>query len=209
VQDIRIYIEGGGNNGPQTRQLRQGFEQFLTELRDAATKRGLQVKVIMCGERQSALKAYRLGCRKNASSVNLFLVDSEGPVSTTSPWDHLVKQRDGFLEPRISDDFCHLMVQLFEAWLVADPDCLERYYGQGFHPGALPKHPDVEAISKKDVLDSLKRATRGSQKGQYHKIKHCSALLKRLSADEVRKRAKHCERLFATIERLIAQAQNG
>jgi hypothetical protein len=92
------------------------------------------------------------------------------------------------------------MAQTVEAWLVADPDALASYYGQGFQRTALPKHTDIEAIPKEQLYRSLERATAKTQKKQYTKIRHCADLLGRLNRDRVRQRAAHCDLLFRTLE---------
>jgi hypothetical protein len=97
------------------------------------------------------------------------------------------------------------MVQTVEAWLIADPDALASYYGQGFQRSALSKRQDVEAIPKADLAPSLDRATQRTQKGRYHKIRHCSDLLGRLNPEKVRSRAHHCDLLFTTLEARIRE----
>jgi len=97
------------------------------------------------------------------------------------------------------------MVQTVEAWLIADPDALASYYGQGFQRSALSKRQNVEAIPKTELVPSLDRATQRTQKGQYHKIRHCSDLLSRLNPEKVRSRARHCELLFTTLEARIRE----
>jgi hypothetical protein len=95
------------------------------------------------------------------------------------------------------------MVQTVEAWLIADPDTLAEFYGQGFLRGALPKRQDVEAIAKADLVRTLDRATVRTQKGCYHKISHCADLLGLLDPNRVRARARHCNLLFTTLEARI------
>ena len=92
------------------------------------------------------------------------------------------------------------MVQMVEAWLVADPDALAEYYGQGFRRNALPRRDDVEAIPKDQLLQSLGRATADTKKKGYAKIRHCADLLGLLNQDRVRQRAHHCDLLFKTLE---------
>ncbi len=95
------------------------------------------------------------------------------------------------------------MVCTVEAWLVADPDALAGYYGQGFRRNVLPKRDDVEAVPKEQLYQSLDRATAETQKGKYKKIQHCADLLGRLNRDRVRQRAGHCDLLFKTLESQI------
>lgn len=96
------------------------------------------------------------------------------------------------------------MVQAMEAWLLADPEALAAFYGQGFAVNALPGTRDVEQIAKATVMSSLARATRDSQKREYHKTRHAPLILERLDAGKVRSRAQHCDRLFTTIEQQLA-----
>ena len=98
------------------------------------------------------------------------------------------------------------MVQTVEAWLVADPDALAGYYGQGFRRSALPRNHDIEAVSKDQLSQSLERAAAETQKGRYAKIRHCADLLGRLDPSRVRQRASHCDLLFQTLEDRIGGA---
>ncbi len=101
--------------------------------------------------------------------------------------------------PNIDDEHCQLMVQTMEAWLVADINTLKKFYGKGFKESSIPKNLDVENIDKKQLESGLKAATRGTKKGEYHKIQHASKLLGLLEVDKVRQTAPHCERLFDTL----------
>ncbi len=68
------------------------------------------------------------------------------------------------------------MVQAMEAWFLADRAALERFYGTGFRRNSLPGS-EVEAIRKEDLEPSLKRASKETSKGEYHKTRHGFALL--------------------------------
>jgi hypothetical protein len=46
------------------------------------------------------------------------------------------------------------------------------------------------------VLDSLKQATRQTQKGRYHKTQHAPRILESLDPTKVRRAAPNCDRLF-------------
>lgn len=203
MKGLRIYIEGGGDWQPQRRILRTGFQEFLRPLRDEARKHQCRWDVILCGGRQDAYRDYLTALRKHPDVINILLVDAESPV-TGLPWQHL-NRRDHWSDPGVGDYCCHLMVQTVEAWLVADPDALAAYYGQGFNRSALPTNPDVEAIPKADLLTALEQASRHTQKKTYGKIKHCADLLAQVSVTMVRQRARHCERLFTTIEAMIRE----
>lgn len=105
------------------------------------------------------------------------LVDADAPIEqSVSPRQHIQNQHGCDLKDA-DDEQCHLMVQLMEAWFTADHEALQSFYGKGFNVDALPKHSDVEQVSKDTIMQSLKSATRRTQKGEYHKIKHGAELL--------------------------------
>jgi hypothetical protein len=204
IREIRIYVEGGGNDNPSRRQIRTGFGQFLDPLWQVARERRVRWEVIACGPRNAAFENFQLALRSHPDAFNVLLVDAEDEVSRT-PWEHL-RQRDGWLEGNLPDDHCHLMVRTVEAWIAADPTTLAGYYGQGFQPKALPTRNDIEAVDKEHLIEALNRATAATSKGRYHKIVHCSELLGKIRPEIVRKRAAHCDRLFTTLESLLAES---
>ncbi|HEX6863348.1 MAG TPA: DUF4276 family protein [Thermoanaerobaculia bacterium] len=201
VSEIRIYFEGGGNSRLLWRTLRRGFGQFLDPLRRLAQDRRIGWHLIPCGSRNETFKEFMIGLRTHPESFNVLLVDSEREVALPC-WKHL-ERWDRFAPPGIPEERCHFMVQTVEAWLVADPETLEKFYGKGFRRNVLPSQPDVEAIPKNDVLAALDRATSPTQKGKYKKIEHCAELLQRLDSSRVRSRARHCDLLFRTLEAMI------
>ena len=103
-----------------------------------------------------------------------------------------------------SEDAVHLMVQSMEAWIIADPETLASYYGQGFRRRGLPRARNLETVSKADLIRRLEEATERTQKGRYHKIKHATDLLKRIDANKAKNRCPHCRQLFDTLGQIIA-----
>ena len=83
------------------------------------------------------------------------------------------------------------MVQCMEAWIVADPDTLESFFKQKFKKDSLPKRPNLEDVPKADLYETLKNATKDTQKGEYGKIKHASKLLLVIDPEKV---AQRCPR---------------
>ncbi|HEY0783121.1 MAG TPA: DUF4276 family protein [Thermoanaerobaculia bacterium] len=204
VTEIRIYLEGGGDRSESRAALRQGFSRFLQSLHDLARAKGSGVRVVLCGPRQQAYRDFQAALRTNPEALNVLLVDSEEPVSAGSPREHLRKRsQDGWHLDNVAEEKCHLMVQAVEAWLIADPDTLATYYGQGFLRSALPKADDVETVDKSRLHSALAHATEKTRKKRYHKIRHCSDLLARIDPKLVRQRARHCDRLFAVLEETI------
>ena len=64
------------------------------------------------------------------------------------------------------------MVKMMEAWFHADKDALKSYYGDGFNSASMSGNPHEEQISKQDLENGLKTATKNTTKGAYHKTKH-------------------------------------
>jgi hypothetical protein len=171
VTEIRIHFEGN-------EALRPGFHQFLSRIRDAAQLRRIGFRLIAADGTPEA--DFQTARKAHPNSWNILLRDSEGAKPGRK-------------------DSVFWMVQLMEAWFLADPEALGRYYGDGFVHKALKKNPQVEEIPKADVLECLKQATRNTQKGAYHKTAHAPRILELLDPDKVRKAARHCERLFREI----------
>ncbi|MDI7268717.1 MAG: DUF4276 family protein [Myxococcota bacterium] len=225
---VRIYVEGGGDQRATLAECRRGFSEFFRKVVP-----GRSPRVVPCGGRNAAFDRFRTALCDGGDATPLLLVDSEAPVApaavAASPasanaadtsrggqhadtagrtaWDHL-KRADGWERPAgASDEAAHLMVQCMEAWLLADRDALARFYGQGFHAGALPGQADVEAIAKQDVLGALAKATRGTKtKGEYHKTRHGFDLLALVDPGRVVGASRHARRLVETIAELAVRA---
>ena len=142
--------------------------------------------------------------KQAARNKAMRLVDAEGPVDT-DPWAHL-NSRDRWNLSGVDGRSVHLMVQTMEAWIVSDPSALSEYYGQGFGQGALPRARDLERVPKRDIENSLQRATERTRKGSYKKIAHASDLLGRIDAETVHERCRHCQRLFEALGQMIETA---
>ena len=83
------------------------------------------------------------------------------------------------------------MVQCMEAWILADPDALDRFYGQKLKKAKLPARTNLEEESKLDIYSKLEAATKDTQKGSYGKIRHASELLGKIDPKKV---AARCAR---------------
>ena len=176
VKEIRVYVEGGGDKDSKA-DLRRAFSNFLGSLRDEARRRRIGWSVIACGSRSDAFTNFRVALEQHKNALNLLLVDSEGPVSRT-PREHLIaRDGDAGYLASVSETQCHLMVQAMEAWIIADPEALAAFYGQGFAANALPKTKDIEQIAKETLVPSLTRATRDSKSENTTRraMHHCSS----------------------------------
>jgi Domain of unknown function (DUF4276) len=198
VTAVRIYAEGGGDSKYTKGFLRQGFSTFLQDLKSMARDKGIRWDLVTCGSRRAAFDAFRTALKQHPDAFNVLLVDSEAPVQTT-PWAHL-QQRDGWANDDVPDDHYHLMTQAMEAWFIADISALVTFYGHEFRPNRIPKNPDVEQIPKEQLESSLREATRGTQKGEYHKADHAWRILKLINPAIVQAASRHCNRLFVTLQ---------
>src|SRR6266511_2930891 len=194
VSEIRMYVEGGGEGSQTKAAVREGFQRFLQDIVRAAQSQKVRWQIVACGPRKAAFENFLMALDTHPNAFNVLLVDSEGPVNH-GPKEHL-KSRDGWNLPDISAEHYHLIVQMMEAWLVADRDALSSFYGQRFNVNAILRNPNVEQISKQDLESALKEATRHTAKGEYHKIHHGPKILSQLDVSRVRKAAIHCNRLF-------------
>ena len=197
-------MEGGGKGNATKTTLRQGMERFLQPLKEAARNKELSWKLVCYGSRNETFKRFRDAVNSSADAVNVLLVDAEGPVKRSAR-DHL-RDQDKWNLSFTSGETVHLMVQTMEAWIVADSAALNSYYGQGFRANKLPRATNLETVPKPTVEHSLSEATKDTQKGRYHKIRHASDLLKLIDVKSVKERCAHCQRLFDDLRRIVDAA---
>lgn len=196
--NVKVYVEGGGDNRSLRSQCRQNFKKFFCK----AGLKGRMPRIVASGGRVKAFEDFRNALKKaGAKDFIVLLVDSEDSVGVEAgSWAHL-KRRDNWDKPAAAtDDNAHLMAQCMESWFLADKDKLAAFFGDGFNRGALPARPEVENISKKDVLASLKAASRHcGKKGKYDKGQHSFKILARLDPEKVTAASPHARRLVETL----------
>jgi hypothetical protein len=193
---VLIYVEGG-HHGQTKTACRQAFRRFFEKVIPPGS---FQVRA--SGDRASTFHDFRAALKKHANDYVILLVDSEEAV-TTGCWQHLrTRVGDEWHQPAGTvDDQVHLMVQVMEAWFLADKSTLIAYYGQGFRDRSLPGQPNVELISKQEVFKILEHASKPTQKGEYHKTRHAFDLLEEIEPSRVRAASQHASRLFAVLAR--------
>jgi hypothetical protein len=201
VSEIRIYVEGGGGKDSRD-QLRRAFSQFLSQPQSAAREREIHWRIVMCGSREDTYRAFMRAVQNRSREQSFLLVDADQPVTGTVR-EHLSRTEARWDLSFATDEQCHLMVQVMESWFLADPPALERFYGQRFGAGQIPKRMNVEEVPKDDVMAALEHASRNTQRGPYHKIHHGAPILESLDPEKVRTRAPHCNRLFETLMEAI------
>lgn len=182
--EIRIYFEGN-------RTLRGSFESFFSELRKLAREAGSTIELVAAKDGPSA---YGKAIRTHSQAWNIRLKDSEEamPVNPLQ-----LCERHG-INPAFVDRV-FWMVELMEAWYLADPQTLAEFYGQGFRTNAIGNTEDIERVSKAEVMNRLREATTNTTKGRYDKVRHAPYLLERLDSRRVQTRARHCRQLFDSV----------
>lgn len=191
---VKLYVEGGGVSRALKRACRRGFRIFV----ERAGLKGSMPEIVACGSRRNAYDDFVTKHRHKASKSEnaLLLVDAEDPVTKHDPWQHL-KDRDGWNPPEdVTDDQCHLMVQAMESWFLADRAALAEFYGQGFKENALPANQQIEQVPKRDALNGLDGAARGTAKGTYKKGSHSFEILAKIDPTKITDASPHARRFI-------------
>jgi Domain of unknown function (DUF4276) len=196
--EMRLYVEGGGDAKLLRTACRQGFSVFLNR----AGLKGHMPRIVACGGRQQAYDDFCIALKHGAHAAML-LVDSEGPVSVSSPWIHLaLRPGDRWrCPPNATDDDCHLMVQCMESWFLTDHHTLDAFFGQGFNPAVLPRPgTNIEGVAKSDVYRVLAAATHACKtKAPYGKGEHSFKLLTQIDPNKVTAGSRRADCFIKTL----------
>ena len=198
--NVKVYVEGGGEGRELKDEVPPGVQYFLPQGQFGRTD-AENHRLRSQGQDLPTTSAPRWPTRRiTTSSSCLSTAKALSPMGA-GPWLHL-KNRDNWDKPAgAADDNAHLMVQCMEAWFLADKDALAKYFGGGFNWNALPGRPDVENISKSDLQNGLKNATKQCKpKGKYHKGRHSFAILTELDPKKVIAASPHAARLVAVLK---------
>lgn len=200
---ITVYVEGGGSGGKTRKSFRMGMETFLKSAVDPEEKKRGRLRVIPCGGRRETYDAFVDAMDNDSEWYNILLVDAEDVVADMKfPWKHLRNRKgDSWEQPNgASDAQCQMMVICMEAWFLADPDTLFKYFGSR---GKLPPAQQAESAGKDKIELLLKNIAKDTPKKEYKKIRDGAELLKKIDPNVVRAHCKWCDRLFNTLENLL------
>lgn len=203
VKKRRLLVEGAGDRADLSAQCRKGFQRLF----EKAGLGGALPRVVPCGSRSAAFEKFRIEfTQRGKDDVVMLLVDGEAPVVGDDPWEH-VRQREGDRWERpagATTDHLHLMVQVMESWFLADPDALERHFGNTFRREALPDRTDIEAVSKREVYRALEAATKATKSGAYGKGTHSFKLLAEIDPAKLQHASPSARRLFDALRQSAA-----
>jgi len=190
---VSLFIEGGGPQRRTQTACRKAFRLFFEKVLGDRPK----PRIVASGGRDEAYRDFCRAVESDPDSFSVLLVDSEGPVTAgRGAVAHLQERERRWTGLRDGQVF--LMVQCMEAWFLADIPAVAAYYGREFRASALPGHPDIEMIAKRDVLEGLHAAARATAKGGYlrHKREDGFELLGGIDPGKVRRRSGHAADLF-------------
>jgi len=166
---------------------------------------GKMPSIIACGSRNKAFDYFCTAIKQHKNAFCVLLVDSEAPLKENAKrWTHL-KERDKWNKPDGADEEnIHFMVQCMESWFLADREYLAVFFGQGFNVNAIPDNQNIEAVSKADIFNGLKNASRNTKtKGKYGKGGHSFDILSKINPAKVREASGHANILLKTLEEKI------
>ena len=202
AKTIKIYVEGGGDQANLKTECRKAFSKFV----EKCGLVGRMPRIIACGSRNEAYDDFCTAMRKVSDDEYVFLlVDSEAAVQVinkNNPWQHL-KDRDNWNRPNnVRNEQAHLMVQCMENWFLADINCLQIFYGNGFNSNALPQNPNIEAVNKNTLFHGLENATKNTQKGAYGKGAHSFKILENLDPQNVIAASPWADRFIKELKKI-------
>lgn len=204
---VRVYVEGGAQGKTADSDFRRGWKKFLDELHQLARDNGYHSLEVVRGKgRANTFRGFTKHQTDHSNDLCALLVDAETAVSEhTHVWDVLARrEQDNWHRPCwATERHLYLMVHFVETWLLTDQDALRQFFKRGFNQTPLPT-TDLEARSKDEILEALKRATQNSSKGPY---RHGQAheIIGIVDPDKV-KTLRHGHRLFHSLGCLIRNA---
>lgn len=195
---IKVFVEGGAKGN---KALTDDATRAFNELIYRGT--GARVHIVACGPREAAFDRFRAatGCRP------LLLVDSEAPVADIAqPWAHL-SSRDGWDQPAgATDDHAHLMTQVMETWLLADPVAFEGVVH--LEASRIPPWPALEHVAKVTLHELLVRLTGLPLEGGRGSFKSKAfAVLANVQAEVLEAKCPSAKRLFDAVRRLTPSSR--
>jgi len=214
VKEIRIYIEGGGENEKLRARCREAFQALFKK----SGFKGKMPRLIACGSRTNAFRDFSNSLKKNPNAFSILLVDSEDTVNELSPnphsdmaWIHLKrKNKDNWNRPEGTKPYqALLMATSMETWIATDRVALKAFFGKDFQENALPALDNIEDHDSKGVFEKLKLATRKCKEDKrYQKGEISFKILETLDPQILAQHLTQFQRLKATLDIVLSTGRN-
>ena len=172
---VTVFIEGSSND--KNGNLRQGFGTLFEQ-----KLKGRMPKIILGDDKHSTIRKFK---GDKLSEKKLILIDLDADEETR---DTQLKE----LELDKAQTF--FMIQELEAWFISQSEVLDSYYDFDIKSKVSKKDP--KTIS--NPSDLLAQLTKKTKKGEYHKVKHATDLLKKLNLATLEKSFEDVKKLIDT-----------
>jgi len=196
-----IYLEGGGESKELHTRCREGFHKLL----EKNGFKGKMPRLVASGSRFSAFSDFKAAHQSKMHTFVALWIDSEDPVADIEKtWAHLEK-RDGWEQP---DNSCNeqvlLMTTCMETLIATDREALKTCCSckDKLHESALPPLHNMESRSRKEIFDTLKRATRDCQ-ALYEKGEKSFELLGMLNTEILRQHLPSVARSWRILDKKL------
>lgn len=161
---ITLFIEGSSND--KNGNLRQGFGKLFEQ-----KLKGRMPKIILGDDKHSTIRKFKAD---KMCETKIILIDLDADEAN----------RDNqLIELGLNKNQAFFMIQELEAWFISQFEILELYYEIDIQSKISTKDP--KTISKPS--DLLAQLTKKTTKGEYHKVKHATDLLKKLNLGNLEK----------------------
>lgn len=161
---VTVFIEGSSND--KNGNLRQGFGKLFEQ-----KWKGHMPKIILGDDKHSTIRKFK---GDKGSKKKLLLIDLDANEDARA---------DQIQELELDENLSFFMIQELESWFISQSELLNTYYGTDIKSKIQGKDP--KNISNPSGL--LAQLTKKSQKGEYHKVKHATDLLKQLNLTNLEK----------------------
>jgi hypothetical protein len=173
--------------------LRRAFSQFLEHL-------PRKPRVAVGGGRQQTAGDFRSGVRDLPDATHVLLLDSECAHSASDSCKAKIIAEFGRDRiDHLGEDHFHFMVQMMEAWLIADPNAVQQAFPQDADVEEIKELTNVESISKERLMEMIEKAS-GGKYVERKKREYGPRILERANHDVVAGKADHCRRFVEKMD---------
>lgn len=155
---VTVFIEGSAND--KNGNLRQGFGMLFEQRIKKRT-----FKIVLGDDKHATIRKFK---GDKLSGKKVILIDLDAGEETR---DEQIKKLG------LDKAQTFFMIQELEAWFISQSEILDSYYNVDIK--SKVQHKDPKKIQNPG--DLLAQLTKNTKKGEYHKVRHATDLLKKLS----------------------------